>query len=222
MPVLTILFFGLGGLVLGPRAPTPRPAPEPAPASVSDRDQAAARRRFAGVGVDPFRRGLLGIGCCLLAVAPVYIWLSQPRPGRGHQRVLRSQLPGRDPRRDRLDQHPGHPPAGLRGDRLLRRGPTTAPARTDRDPQSRLPRSRQLAHALRTGRRPGRRRPEPPKAARRAIRLYPQSSFVRQQAQQLLHAPTGRLVNHRRTTRPRDQLAVDGRPCLTVRRCSSR
>jgi hypothetical protein len=58
MPVLTIIFFGLGGMALG-------------------REAAATVPAATTVALAPFRRALLGIGCCLLAVAPAYVWLSQ-------------------------------------------------------------------------------------------------------------------------------------------------
>jgi len=55
MPVLTVVFFALGGAVLA------RPASEP--------------RHAAGPG--PQARVLIGIGCALLAAAPASVWLSQ-------------------------------------------------------------------------------------------------------------------------------------------------
>jgi O-antigen ligase len=57
MPVVTLIFFVLGGFVLA--APQERSAP------------------VAGVG--PRLRTLAGLGCVLLAVAPAYVWLSQRR-----------------------------------------------------------------------------------------------------------------------------------------------
>jgi hypothetical protein len=61
MPVVTIVFFSLGGFVVA------RSAPETAV------DRAAEERRAPS----SFMRSMLGIGCVLLAIAPVYMWLSQ-------------------------------------------------------------------------------------------------------------------------------------------------
>ncbi len=61
MPVVTIVFFSLGGFVLA------RSAPETA-------EQRALEERRAP---SSFARSMMGIGCVLLAVAPTYMWLSQ-------------------------------------------------------------------------------------------------------------------------------------------------
>jgi hypothetical protein len=61
MPALTLPIFALGGLVLA------RAAPETAEAR-------AVQERLAP---SSFMRGMLGVGCVLLAVAPAYMWLSQ-------------------------------------------------------------------------------------------------------------------------------------------------
>ena len=58
MPVITIVFFALGGMTLG-------------------RDAGAPQEAWAGAGLAPVKRAALGIGCGLLGVAPVYVWLSQ-------------------------------------------------------------------------------------------------------------------------------------------------
>jgi O-antigen ligase len=57
MPVLSVVFVALAGCVLA------RPA--------------AATARAAGGAPMPYTRTLLGVGCLLLSVAPVYVWLSQ-------------------------------------------------------------------------------------------------------------------------------------------------
>jgi hypothetical protein len=61
MPVVTIVFFSLGGFMLA------RSAPETAAArAVEDRRAPSS-----------FARSMMGIGCVLLAVAPTYMWLAQ-------------------------------------------------------------------------------------------------------------------------------------------------
>ena len=57
MPVVTLIFFVLGGFVLA--APQERSAP--------------------AAGVGPRLRTLAALGCVLLAIAPAYVWLSQRR-----------------------------------------------------------------------------------------------------------------------------------------------
>jgi O-antigen ligase len=57
MPVVTLIFFALGGFVLA--APQEHSAPV--------------------VGAGPRLRTLTGLGCVLLAVTPAYVWLSQRR-----------------------------------------------------------------------------------------------------------------------------------------------
>ncbi len=61
MPVVTLVFFSLGGFVMA------RSAPETAV------ERAAQERRLPS----SFVRSMMGIGCLVLAVAPVYMWLSQ-------------------------------------------------------------------------------------------------------------------------------------------------
>jgi O-antigen ligase len=61
MPVVTVVFFALGGFMLS------RPL----------KRSAAAEPSAARVGPAPPMRTLLGLGCVLLAVAPTYVWLSQ-------------------------------------------------------------------------------------------------------------------------------------------------
>ena len=61
MPVVTLVFFSLGGFVLA------RSAPETAA------ERAAEERRPPS----SFARSMMGIGCLALAVAPAYMWLSQ-------------------------------------------------------------------------------------------------------------------------------------------------
>jgi hypothetical protein len=61
MPVVTIVFFSLGGFVLA------RSTPETA-------EMRALEERRAP---SSFTRSMMGIGCVLLAVAPTYMWLSQ-------------------------------------------------------------------------------------------------------------------------------------------------
>jgi O-antigen ligase len=60
MPVLTVVFFALGGIALS------------APWAGS-----AESREAAGPTLVPYPRVLIGLGCLLLAVAPTYVWLSQ-------------------------------------------------------------------------------------------------------------------------------------------------
>ena len=187
MPVLTIVFFGLGGLVLGRDAPLPAPAPQTA--SADDPDQAAARRRFARAGVDPFRRGLLGIGCCVLAVAPVYIWLSQ----RDLDAATNAYTAGNCTQASRdaiasikiLGTRPEAYEALAYCD-VARQQPRLGLAAI-RKAVSLDPDSWRMCYGLAAVRAAGDLNPR--KAARRAIRLYPQSSFVHDQAQQLLRAP---------------------------------
>jgi hypothetical protein len=69
MPVVTILFFALGGLVLAREAEpasAPEPAREPGSGSV-----------WAGGIPSSVTRTVLGLGCVLLAVAPAYLWLAE-------------------------------------------------------------------------------------------------------------------------------------------------
>jgi hypothetical protein len=61
MPVVTIVFFSLGGFALARSAPT----------------TAAARATEDRRAPSSFARSMIGIGCVLLAVAPTYMWLSQ-------------------------------------------------------------------------------------------------------------------------------------------------
>jgi O-antigen ligase len=61
MPVVTLLFYALGGVALArPLGPTPR-----------------AGELTIRSGLAPQSRAMLGLGCVLLAVAPTYAWLSQ-------------------------------------------------------------------------------------------------------------------------------------------------
>jgi cytochrome c-type biogenesis protein CcmH/NrfG len=59
LPVVTIIFFALGGMVLARRGP------------------AASTDTQTSKSVHPQRRVVLALGCLLLGVAPVYVWLSQ-------------------------------------------------------------------------------------------------------------------------------------------------
>jgi O-antigen ligase len=61
MPVVTIVFFSLGGFALARSAPA----------------TAAARATEDRRAPSSFARSMIGIGCVLLAVAPTYMWLSQ-------------------------------------------------------------------------------------------------------------------------------------------------
>jgi hypothetical protein len=60
MPVVTLIFFSLGGLVLARSAP-----------------ETAAERSAVERPPSSFARSMMGIGCLALAVAPTYMWLSQ-------------------------------------------------------------------------------------------------------------------------------------------------
>jgi O-antigen ligase len=64
MPVVTVVFFALGGAVLARRAPG---------SATPDAPGDADHRR----GLSPPTRAAIGIGCLVLAVAPAYVWLSQ-------------------------------------------------------------------------------------------------------------------------------------------------
>jgi hypothetical protein len=59
MPVVTVIFFALGGYMLA-RPPAVKDEP--------------AARHWRG---SPYARVIIGLACLLLAVAPAYIWLSQ-------------------------------------------------------------------------------------------------------------------------------------------------
>jgi O-antigen ligase len=61
MPVVTLVFFSLGGFALAGSAPE------------ASAERSAEERRLPS----SFTRSMMGIGCVLLAVAPVYMWLSQ-------------------------------------------------------------------------------------------------------------------------------------------------
>jgi O-antigen ligase len=65
MPVLTVLFFALGGFVIS------RPLER---RGVGVETQPPARHAAA-----PYTRTLVGLGCLLLGAAPTYLWLSQRR-----------------------------------------------------------------------------------------------------------------------------------------------
>jgi O-Antigen ligase len=66
MPVITVIFFALGGLILA------RP-----------RRASAEAQKVAALSAPGQRaRVLIGLGCLLLAVAPTYIWLSQRKLGQ--------------------------------------------------------------------------------------------------------------------------------------------
>jgi O-antigen ligase len=73
MPVITIVFFALGGAVIARRVP------EPAPGSHASAGPAAAPAGAPGwvPGAGGRVRVVMGIGLMLLAVAPAYVWLSQ-------------------------------------------------------------------------------------------------------------------------------------------------
>jgi hypothetical protein len=58
MPVVTVAFFAIGGLTLA-------------------RPVGRGNARVAGRDPAPFVRAMVAAGCLLLAVAPVYVWLSQ-------------------------------------------------------------------------------------------------------------------------------------------------
>jgi hypothetical protein len=64
MPVVTVVFFALGGFVLA------RPTPDASRAA----EPGAGRERQ---GIAPQWRTAVGIVCLLLGVAPAYVWLSQ-------------------------------------------------------------------------------------------------------------------------------------------------
>ena len=66
MPVVTIIFFALGGVMLARRAPAAAPRPPRLGRTPGHRP-----------GLSPPVRAAIGIGCLLLAVAPAYVWLSQ-------------------------------------------------------------------------------------------------------------------------------------------------
>jgi hypothetical protein len=64
MPVVTVVFFSLGGFMLA----------RPVQAQTAEERGA----QLSGVQApSAFLRGMLGVGCLLLAVAPAYVWLSQ-------------------------------------------------------------------------------------------------------------------------------------------------
>jgi hypothetical protein len=67
MPVVTVLFFALGGCVLARRL---RPASATAADVAGAPPEAEVLRR-------PSARVAIAVGCILLAVAPAYVWLSQ-------------------------------------------------------------------------------------------------------------------------------------------------
>jgi hypothetical protein len=91
MPVVTVVVFVLGGLMLG-RGPPERVTPI-AGAAVDEGTEAEkgtgarvraeagsadrATRRLSRAGPPPYVRTALGVGCLLLAVLPTYLWVSQ-------------------------------------------------------------------------------------------------------------------------------------------------
>lgn len=77
MPVLSVIFFALGGAVLARRrTPTASSTSRTNGARRRD-DHTPSRRAPARPRFTPQTRALLGLGCLLLAVAPTYVWLSQ-------------------------------------------------------------------------------------------------------------------------------------------------